>query len=414
MNLDSEILEAFVRSHNLQFTSLLGVKPGSNLKIPKIVTSIVHIASFIEFEHFFNLIRPESFLYDGHFIIIYDRADAQEMESIFHKLWKAYIYNVVILTTTNLNSSDLVTVFTYMPFANQMCNSTKSVRINEFNKTLMKWTTNVFFPKKFKQMNRCALRFGCYADSPGVIINSSENGLKKFGGMNIDIAIMFSDILNITLNVLEYEQGMGVIFSNNSATKILKRVMDNEVDVIFSSTQKARLRVLDATRWVYSDKLVLVVTPSLLIDPIQKIFLPFTFASWISIAMVALLACCIIKLLKFTPKIVHDYVIGSNVKGSILNVWNVLLGGNQQMLPQSNFPRFLLIKFLIFTMIMRNLYQGGVFNILKRDVRGVELTTVDEFIEHEFTFYVYPSLADRLKGSKLLQRSVKFSRINLH
>ncbi|XP_037045725.1 uncharacterized protein LOC119081089 [Bradysia coprophila] len=382
--------------------------------MPKIVTSIVHIESYIEFEHFFNLIRPESFLYDGHFIMIYDRADAQEIENMFHKLWKAYIYNVIILTTTNPKSSNLVSVFTYMPFANYSCNSTKSVQINEFNKTSMKWTTNVFFPKKFKQMNRCPIKFGCYVDSPGVIINSGENGLKIFGGMNIDITIMISDILNFTLNVLEYEQGMGVIFSNNSATKILKKVLDNEVDVIMGSIQKARLRVLDATRWVYADKLVLVVTPSLLIDPIQKIFLPFTFASWISIAMVALLACCIIKLLKFSPKIVHDYVIGSNVKGSMLNVWNVLLGGNQQMLPQSNFPRFLLVKFLIFTMIMRNLYQGGVFDILKRDVRGVELTTVDEFIEHEFTFYVYPSLADRLKGSKLLQRFVTFCRINFH
>ncbi len=122
-----------------------------------------------------------------------------------------------------------------------------------------------------------------------------------------------------------------------------------------------------------------------------------------------LLACCIIKVLKFTPRIVHNYVIGSNVKGSMLNVCNILLGGAQQVLPQRNFPRFLLAKFLIFAMIMRSLYQGEVFKILKNDVRTVELKTIDEFIEHEFTFYIYQSLADRFQGTKMMQRFLKKS-----
>lgn len=170
--------------------------------------------------------------------------------------------------------------------------------------------------------------------------------------MNVDIGTMFSDILNFTLNLMEYEPGMGIIYKNKTATAMLKRTIDNEVDMICASLQEDRTEAMSASRMVYADKQILVVPPPFLIDPMSKIFLPFTFASWISIGMVALFACCLIKMLQFTPKVVHNYVIGSNVRGSILNVCNICLGGTQQTLPQSNFPRFLLAIFLVFTFII--------------------------------------------------------------
>lgn len=408
VNLNSDILDHFVKSHNLTVTvEVNDLKTNSNLKKYKIDAVILHLENYVEFENFYKLIRTETFLYDGHFIILYDMASVKEIEKIFSKFWKAYIYNVNLLVT-HPSSSDLISMFTYMPFSDGLCNNTKIFLINEFNKTTMKWATNTFYPKKFKQLNRCPIRFGCYDNKPGFIIENDENGTRKFSGMNVDVGVVFSEVLNFTLNMLEFEQEMGVIYKNKTATAMLKRAIFNEVDVIFASLQEDRVVALSATRKVYSDKLILVVPPPYLIDPMTKIFMPFTFASWISIGMIALLACCIIKLLKFTPTIVHDYVIGSNVKGSILNVCNIFFGGTQEKLPQSNFPRFLLMKFLIFTMIMRTLYQGEVFNLLKRDVRTVELNTIDEFMEHKFTFYIYQALAARLQGTKMMQRFVQF------
>lgn len=154
------------------------------------------------------------------------------------------------------------------------------------------------------------------------------------------------------------------------------------------------------------DPLVLVVPPPFLIDPMTKILLPFTLESWLLIGLVALLAVAVITMLKYTPKVIHNYVIGSNVQASVLNVYNVFLGGAQKTVPQNSFPRFLLVTFLIFTLIIRTLYQGGVFDILKRDVRTIQLKTIDEYIDHEFTFYIFTSLAGRLQGSRVMQRFV--------
>jgi hypothetical protein len=155
---------------------------------------------------------------------------------------------------------------------------------------------------------------------------------------------------------------------------------------------------------IYTDLLIIVVPPPFLIDPLTKILMPFTLISWICISSVILTACITVIILKFTPKKFHDYIVGKNVKGSILNVWNLLLGGSQTKLPTATFPRFLLAKFLIFALVMRSLYQGAIFNLLKDDISTIELSTIDEFIEHKFTFIVYESLAARSQGSKFMDR----------
>ncbi|KAG4073031.1 hypothetical protein HA402_009450 [Bradysia odoriphaga] len=404
LDLNSEILNDFVNLHELSITvSLNDLKTNPNFNNRKIGAVILHLKNFDDFENFYSLIRPETFLYDGHFIIFYDKANVLEIERMFSKFWNAYIYNVNVLVT-NPKSKDLLSMFTYMPFANESCNNNHTVLINEFNETTMKWSTNTFFPKKFKQLNRCPIRFGCYQSIPAVIIDTSENGSRKFSGAIVDILLRFSDVLNFTLSFMEIREGMGAIYKNKTSTGLLKKTIGNEVDLICGALQEDRSEALSATRHVFSDKIILVVPPPFLIDPMKKIFLPFTLASWISIGMVALVACCIVKLLKFTPPIIHDYVIGSNVKGSVLNICNIFLGGAQQTLPRGNFPRFLLANFLIFTLIIRTLYQGEIFKLLKRDVRTVQLNTIEDYVEHKFTFYIFQAFVGRLLGTKMIER----------
>lgn len=396
INLNSEILDNFARFHNMHLTTEVNDMKATSkfIRERKFDATILHLENYTAFENFFPIIRREDFLYDGHFIIVYDSADEQEIEKIFSKFWKAYIYNVNVLVTDEI-SSDLVSVFTYIPFPNESCGDTKPIRINVFNKTTMNWTTTEFFPKKFKQLNRCPLRFVGYDNRARFKLNESESGMNRYSGIDVDIVILFSNAMNFSLNISLFDP---------VASDAFPKILDNKADFVMATLQLHRVEILDASQMIYSDTLILVVPPPFPIVTLTKVFLPFSIASWISIGMVAVLSFCVVKILKFTPKILHDYVIGKNVKGSMLNVWNIFLGGPQPILPRSNFPRYLLAKFLIFTLIMRSVYQGKVFDIMKRDVRTVELKTIDEFIEHEFTFYVYPYLVIRLNGSRVMQR----------
>lgn len=121
-----------------------------------------------------------------------------------------------------------------------------------------------------------------------------------------------------------------------------------------------------------------------------------------SIGSVLLLACSVIKVLQYASKGFHDYAFGRNIKSNMFNVWNIFLGGVQPVLPQESFPRFLLIEFSIFTLIIRSLYLGRVFDILKRNEQTVKLTTIDDYIKYNFTFYIYNSMANSIQGTKII------------
>lgn len=128
---NSEIIESFLRLHELKITvKLEDLRNISILENRKINSMLMQLKNFGEFERFFNLIQTELFLYDGHFVIIYENENLEEIEKIFSKLWKIYIYNVNVLVANAISSK--VLMLTFMPFINQSCNNTKIIPINEF------------------------------------------------------------------------------------------------------------------------------------------------------------------------------------------------------------------------------------------------------------------------------------------
>jgi hypothetical protein len=312
------------------------------------------------------------------------------------------VYNVDVITA----SANNISLYTFKPFVNDFtCGNTKPMKINEFDANSMQWRLEQFFPKKFKNLYGCPLRVGTFEDISWLVTTKVENETESTG-IDVDFVNHFGKFLNFRPVFRNYQTVIGTIHKNKTATGLLKLVYKNEVDVIIGmiSLQQSRAEFLSATSMIYADKMILVVPPPSLISPLAKIVLPFHVYSWIAIGTLVIVVCTVIVFLKFLPRVFHNYVIGVNVKSSLLNVWNLLLGGSQAKLPRSNFPRFLLAKFLIFALIIRSLYQGAIFDIIKNDISTVELDSIDDFIEDGFTFYIYNSLAGRLNGTKYMKK----------
>lgn len=67
---------------------------------------------------------------------------------------------------------------------------------------------------------------------------------------------------------------------------------------------------------------------------------------------------------------------------------NASFGGGQQVLPNRNFARFLLMNFILFCLIMRTAYQGKQFEFMQQDIRRPDVETIEEMIENNFTLFV--------------------------
>jgi hypothetical protein len=118
--------------------------------------------------------------------------------------------------------------------------------------------------------------------------------------------------------------------------------------------------------------------------------------AWALLAAVIVIASVVIMLIKLIPEEYYVRIIGKRMRNEFMNLLIGFLGLSQHDLPDKNFPRYLLMMYLIFCLIVRSLYLGSMFNMLKSDIRMGEFVSIRDFYEAGFSFYLYETLSERL------------------
>lgn len=400
-NIAKEVAGSLVAQSNLRYSvQIQSFESAPNAKIYKndfVIIFVDDLKQFLEFStKFLNASFPRYFM-----IIIEDH---MEIENIFKLLWKKFIFNVNVLVKARSISN--VSLFTFLPFNGKSCDDMNAVKVNEFDDAAMKWKSEIFFPKKFRNLHNCPINVGTFDNPPGIIISNSSNGSTVFAGKAFDFLTGLASSLNFSLNVKIYPTDTGHFFKNKTGTGLLNKAYTGEVEVIVGilSLQESRTAFLSASSDLYFDKTILVIPSALPIDSLKKLLLPFEYWIWIGLVIYLFVAFCILTALRFSPQKFNKFVIGQSVKNEYLNIWNILLGVSLTKLPGRNFARFLLMSFTMFCLVIRSSYIGSLFNILKNDINSREITGIDELNDLGYTFYIYDSLAERLKDALLINR----------
>ena len=82
------------------------------------------------------------------------------------------------------------------------------------------------------------------------------------------------------------------------------------------------------------------------------------------------------------------YLIADNNKSPFLNVLEVFVGGSLSQLPKQNFARCLLMIFVLYSLVVRSTYQGGLLKNMQSDDRKKPVESVAEMMEKGFNFYM--------------------------
>ncbi|KAG5681330.1 hypothetical protein PVAND_010777 [Polypedilum vanderplanki] len=77
-----------------------------------------------------------------------------------------------------------------------------------------------------------------------------------------------------------------------------------------------------------------------------------------------------------------------------------IFGSQQPILPKRNFARFILMMFLIFCLVQRNVYQGALYIFLQSDGRHKPMQTINEMIENDFVFYMHSRFIELVQDHK--------------
>lgn len=359
-----------------------------------------------------TIVQPEIFRFNGHFLITLTKGKIEDLEKIFKILWKVGIINVNIIFE-NLKGEILVA--TFLPFKAQNCNDTTPLIINEFKNGKFVKGIKVFISPKLENLQNCPIRVATsLLNKPYIISSRLSNGSYELKGVDIKLLSTLSKLLNFKPNFTHISK-ISYIFNNGSSHGSFAALMNNEADLAISGwfLTGERLKFFDASTSYNNGQLVFMVPPGREFTPFEKLIRPFSTELWAVLGSCLIVGFLVILFVQRSPKKVQSFVFGVGVNYPTLNMFAAFLGGTQKILPRRNFARFLLMMFLIYSLIIRNLYQGSFFKISQSRKHHKEIESVNEIIEKDYKIYVLDGLAVFFRGTEAMKTRLKTSK-NVH
>lgn len=141
---------------------------------------------------------------------------------------------------------------------------------------------------------------------------------------------------------------------------------------------------------------MLIIPPGDSFSPFENLVYPFQYDIWLSLFIVVVTASLMIFL--------YRRLFDAKLKMSFTDAMTIVVGGSQKILPQKHHKRIILATFLLFTLVIRSLYQGALFQFLQADKRHKEIHSTDEMMEKGFRFYMYQAYAESLNDMNFYSR----------
>lgn len=122
---------------------------------------------------------------------------------------------------------------------------------------------------------------------------------------------------------------------------------------------------------------------------LQKIILPFSLWVWIYILIAFILVLCTIRLMKFP------------LSRAYINVISIFMGGTIPVndMPQRNYARLAFAIWMFSTLILRNAYQGSLFEHLQSQIEARPVDTLAKISQYNYSLYVSPFIYNIINAS---------------
>jgi len=371
------------------------------------------ISNFAQFLEIYEKIKPEVFKIDGIYLLALINGEIKEIEAMFKLLWKYQIHNVAAIYEV---TSEVIHLKTFMPFNSEKCDDTTPIVVNKYIKGSFVNSVENLFTRKITNLHNCSVRVSISNNfQPNVLAHLLPNGSYDLSGRDIMLINALSKSLNFYANYTFIGHG-GYFLQNGSAKGPLKSLLTGEADFSVSNwwMKTTRLELIESSSAYFSDQVAFIVPPGNEFSSFEKLAYPFKFSLWALIFLYFLVGVVVIFIVGLRSTPVRFFVFGTNVNYPYLNMIIAFIGGTQHKLPKRNFARFLLMIFLMYSIVMRTLYQGAYYRLLQTNKRHKEVQTIDEMIEKDFTFYIDSGWEETFDGSDAISKRFERKKLNFY
>lgn len=354
-NSDSEnLIGNILKNKDDTLTFKLTKHKNFNLTLKLNTSSIVVFDSVESFRKICNLIEWQTnpIKRHQHLVHIQDASlsDLERIQDGFSIDTVNFLMSGMLETFSEKEKSiELVSSFMFTP---QACRKNQYKTINKFDISLRKWESSNFYPNKYRNFHQCQIKAECYLH---------------------DTMEIFSKLVNATLILNPENQTVDF----NVLHKRLNYMATNDTAVGYT--------------FMFST-IAFLIPPGELYTALEKMFLPFEIEVWFAIIATVSIGLAVIQVINFCDEKVQHFVFGRNVTNPTMNMIDIFLNGSQVQTAGRNFARFIFTMFVFWCLIIRTCYQSKMFELLQVDPRKLELQTINELFEQNFSFIASPDM----------------------
>ncbi|XP_055910418.1 uncharacterized protein LOC129944779 [Eupeodes corollae] len=292
------------------------------------------------------------------------------LERIFSSCRRFHVINAnIVLQHPSLG----VYVFKYELFTAEKCHLVQPYLFFRFKDNLKEIPK--IFPRKLFNFYGCPLRITARSNPPFVTFSGNksnpvckDNTWTSLSGMDGELIKLLARNLNFTINLLPFPRG-DTFFVNYTGFGCFAELLHGRADIGiggFSASNPKRL-VLTVSDVYQISPVVFIIRGGRELDPISRLVSPFELDVWIYLTVFLIFGTIMIAFLRYTSLSVQTFVFGEEISCPMTNFFAVFLGYPMNRLPLRNFARFVLLVWLLSSLVLRNAYQGSLFDSFRMD-----------------------------------------------
>ena len=389
IHLIGELLKKNDLEKEFKFDAQLSSKSDSKtIKDRKKIINVIYLDSIESFRILNTNIIPKDFSFRGFYLFVIVGENFKEFEEIFETFWIKNIFNVDVVVQ---NGSD-VDFWTFLPFNGTKCGDTTPKLVEKIRRG-KSFNLESIFPEKFRNLMNCPLLIATFDDNLSVIRTRNSDGSLQLSGFDIEILNEVAKLINFK-QLYKFFEGLhpyGLIYSNGTVDGALGEIVNGVAKISIGRffLGPKRTKVAENSLVYFSFPEVLVISPGRKLSAFEKLFQPFDKFTWILLLITFVAALIVIFVIKIKLPQFQEIVFGTENQHPVTNLFSAFIGGNQTRIPTKTFSRSLLMMWLIFCLIIRNSYQGSLYNFLQSDESLNQGNTIEDLVERNFDLYMY-------------------------
>ncbi|XP_073831804.1 uncharacterized protein [Musca autumnalis] len=342
-----------------------------------------------------NILKYHLYVEGSYFIVLYTLPSPSqyydELHTSFQVSLDAGISHANVIVYAGLNS---ILLFLVQPFSEFHCMANVPFINNRFINGL--WSHRGFYVSKVSNLHGCPLVCATWEDMPYFEVVSNEAGSKpSFRGLEGHLLEYLAERMNFTVTIrwMNDDEINRTLYDERG---MLHELFSTGTDLVIGAFHYKPTSFYDtytpSTTYYLSTFYYVISAKTQPYTPFVKLLLPFRQEIWLLLIFILVIGYAVIFYVTQIDRQIKHLVLGRRRQPAVYNMLIISLGGPVATDPRVPFSRFLLIVWLWASFVLRNVYQGFMFNFLRHDMHKPPPTSIQQLKEQNYTLLMSESV----------------------